>query len=60
MSQGSHNYFCIINEFLQFAFFFFCDVTGSRIVSILDLIAISLQSQIAKTIFKIAYLCRAK
>lgn len=60
MPQGSHDYFCIINELLQFAFFFFCNITRRRIISIFDLIAIRLQCQITETVFKIAYLSGSK
>lgn len=47
-------------RYFQLAFFLFCNVAGSRIVAILDLIPVSFKCEIAEAVFKIANFSRAE
>ena len=60
MPKRSHDELGIVHELFKLALFLLGDMSGRRIVSVLNDISVSFDSQIAEFVFKIAYLGRTK
>lgn len=60
MPKRSHDELGIVHELFKLALFLLGDMSGRRIVSVLNDISVSFDSQIAEFVFKIAYLVGPK
>ena len=54
MTKCTHNELGIVHELLQLTFFLLGDMSGGRIVSVLDDVSVCFNSEIAEFVFKIA------
>ena len=60
MTERTHDELSIVYKLLKFTLFLFGDMSGGRIVSVLDDVPVGFDCQVAELIFKIAYLCRTE